>query len=35
MPRVNVKKTIRNTIVEYSIPTIKDKKVQYLGFSPS
>ena len=26
MPRVNVKKTIRNTMVEYSIPTIKDKK---------
>lgn len=26
MPRKSVKKTLRNTVVEYSVPTIKDRK---------
>lgn len=26
MPRKSVRKTLRNTIVEYSVPTIKDRK---------
>ena len=26
MPRKSVRKTLRNTVVEYSVPTIKDRK---------